>query len=252
MEVDWASCPLQRSAAVSTLVAADPEWVAPGVLARTSVEGVANLARAGAENLRLLNFNIFPVLSCAQLTPGAWNFTLLDQVVVPFLTAANGTHTIVDIETSPQWMWEDANACRLQSPTDPSCASTAGRPTNATCADASGNALPPGPRTRCPHWGDSKLPRDRSWRELALYFARVAMWYTRGGFKDERGVWRSSGHRFDERTITWEVWNVSCTILAILAKSTSDNRANRKSTTAASTICPRQITSPCTTPTSPL
>ena len=55
--------------------------------------------------MRLLNFNIFPLLSCAQVHEGHWDFTLVDQVVVPFLHAANGTQTIVDIETSPLWMW---------------------------------------------------------------------------------------------------------------------------------------------------
>ena len=35
---------------------------------------------------------------------------------------------------------------------------------------------------------DTRVPRDPTWGELARYFARVAMWYTRGGFVDERGV----------------------------------------------------------------
>jgi hypothetical protein len=110
--VDWGACPLRRTTAVSALVAADPEWVsaadspaAGGVLAATAVGGVASLVAEGADNMRLLNFNIFPLLSCAQVHEGHWDFTLVDQVVVPFLRAANGTQTIVDIETSPLWMW---------------------------------------------------------------------------------------------------------------------------------------------------
>ena len=217
---------------MSVLVAANPEWVAPaahgGVLAATAVGGVRALSEAGGDNLRLLNFNIFPLLSCAQVAEGVWDFALVDAVVVPFLDAALGAgsgggsggggsggggeaakrHAIVDIETSPQWMWEDAGACRRQSPTDGTCDGVPAAGDNATCADASGDALRPGPRTRCPHWGDTAVPRDRSWRELASYFARVAAWYTRGGFFDERsGVWRASGHRYDEEQLTWEVWN---------------------------------------------
>ena len=46
---------------------------------------------------------------------GVWNFTRLDEVVVPFLDAAlppdSAAKVIIDIETSPQWMWEDAGAC---------------------------------------------------------------------------------------------------------------------------------------------
>jgi hypothetical protein len=210
--VDWDTCPTTRSTAASVLVAADPEWISSGALSRVSVDGVRALSEAGADNLRLLDFNIFPLMSCAQVVEGTWNFTLMDQVVVPFLTAAsanNATRTIVDIETSPQWMWTDAGACVLLggSASDPSCASTHGQPSNATCADATGTALPPGPRTRCPHWGDTRVPRDRSWRELASYFARVAMWYTRGGFWDEQGRWHGGGHLFDETKMLWEVWN---------------------------------------------
>lgn len=67
VEVDWASCSLTRHTAVSALVAADPEWTPEGVLSRTAVRGVRALIEAGAENLRLLNFNIFPLMSCAQV-----------------------------------------------------------------------------------------------------------------------------------------------------------------------------------------
>ena len=119
--VDWNQCDITRNTAASVLVAADPEWIAPGVLAPTAMSGVRQLAEAGADNLRLLDFNIFPFESCAQLQEGVWNFTLLDQVVVPFLDAAlssnrnNRSRAIVDIETSPAWMWRDAGACVLQS-----------------------------------------------------------------------------------------------------------------------------------------
>ena len=48
--VDWGSCPLTRSSAVSVLVAADPEWVPSGLLSRTSVGGVRTLAEEGARD----------------------------------------------------------------------------------------------------------------------------------------------------------------------------------------------------------
>ena len=50
--VDWGSCPLHRSTAASLLVAADPEWITPGVLPPVAQQGVRSLADAGAENLR--------------------------------------------------------------------------------------------------------------------------------------------------------------------------------------------------------
>ena len=130
---------------------------------------------------------------------GVWNFTRMDEVVVPFLEAAllpnTSTKIILDIETSPQWMWEDAGACvpLPHGPRDPSCPGGGG---NRTCADATGAALPPGDRMRCPHWGDTRVPRDPSWREMAAYFARVALWYTRGGFTDERGVQHKGSSKY--------------------------------------------------------
>ena len=59
VKVNWGKCPLSRATAASVLVAADPEWTPGGVLSRTSVEGIRSLSEAGADNLRLLNFNIF-------------------------------------------------------------------------------------------------------------------------------------------------------------------------------------------------
>ena len=67
VEVDWSACSLTRNTAVSILVAADPEWIPSGSLSHTAVEGVKSLSEAGGDNLRLLNFNIFPLMSCAQV-----------------------------------------------------------------------------------------------------------------------------------------------------------------------------------------
>ena len=66
VEIDWRSCGVRRSTAASVLVAADPEWTGEGALSATAVSGVRQLAEAGARNIRLLDFNIFPVMSCAQ------------------------------------------------------------------------------------------------------------------------------------------------------------------------------------------
>lgn len=67
VEVDWSACSVTRNTAVSMLVAADPEWIPSGILSRTAVDGVKSLSQAGGDNLRLLNFNIFPLMSCAQV-----------------------------------------------------------------------------------------------------------------------------------------------------------------------------------------
>ena len=90
-------CPLSRASTPLVLVAADPEWTSGGVLSthrRTSIAGV----QAGAHNLRLLNFNIFPLMACTQVVEGRWSFTLMDRVVFPFLEVTGGANTLVDIE----------------------------------------------------------------------------------------------------------------------------------------------------------
>lgn len=160
-------------------------------MAAAAVRAIGDLAEAGADCLRLLNFNIFPGLSCARLSQvGPWNFTLMDQVLESFMAAAGrgNASVIVDIETSPAWMWADANATDTH-----------------TCANAASDTLPVGPLTRCPHYGAPRVPRDKSWAEIADYFVDVADWYTRGGFTDSAGLTHISGHayKFDY----WEVLN---------------------------------------------
>lgn len=201
VEVDWARVLVTRNAAPSVLVAADPEWTPEGKLSKAAVEGVRSLAAAGADNVRLLNFNIFPEMSVAQFEEGVWNFTRMDEVVVPFLEAAGNASVLFDVESSPAWMWKPHNntAARL-APWGPN-----------TCADHQRDDLPPSTggfysnRLRCPHWGDTTVPRDRSWKELAMYFSRVSDWYTKGGFTLPDGTRHESGHHY--KIAVWEVWN---------------------------------------------
>jgi hypothetical protein len=47
--------------------------------------------------------------------------------------------------------------------------------------------------------------RDSSMKEAADYYARLLAWYTKGGFKDENGIWRESGHHY--KIAYWEVLN---------------------------------------------
>lgn len=103
--------------------------------------------------------------------------------------AASGNASVmVDIETSPDWMWLGANAS-----------------TNHTCADATSTSLPVGPKNRCPFYGDPTTPIDGSWSQIADYFAKVASRYTRGGFEDEHGTWRGGGKTY--KIDRWEILN---------------------------------------------
>jgi hypothetical protein len=200
--VDWTRATVTRTTAPSVLVAADPEWTAEGKLSAVAIDGVRKLAAAGADNIRLLNFNIFPEMSVAQMEEGVWNFTRMDQVVLPFLDACGNASVLVDIESSPAWMWE---------PFSGPCPQRLAPCGTDTCADAERTDLPPstgggyGNRLRCPHWGDAEVPRDKTWKELATYFTRVSDWYTKGGFTLPDGTRHESGHRY--KIAFWEIWN---------------------------------------------
>eukprot|EP00039_Didymoeca_costata_P032444 m.37850 g.37850 ORF g.37850 m.37850 type:complete len:530 (-) comp9361_c0_seq1:3-1592(-) len=167
IQVNWGSTLKVASTAPSILVAADPEWLPGAKMYDAAIEGVTKLAELGADNIRLLNFNIFPGISCPQLKQGVWNFSATDLVMNTFMKACGNKTVIVDIETSPVWMWADASSN-----------------TTTTCADANSTSLHVGERTRCPNYGSGHVPVDRTWSQIAHYFKNVADWYTSGGFVD--------------------------------------------------------------------
>jgi hypothetical protein len=184
----WSGCSGDIVTEASVLVAVDPEWARDGKMFPAAKAALAQLADAGAQYLRFLNFNIFPGISCAELSPGKWDFSVMDPLLEDFMDAVGNSSVMIDIETSPDWMWLGANAS-----------------TNHTCANATSVTLPVGPRNRCPYFGDPQQPRDSTWREIAQYFKRVGDWYTQGGFDDDSGSRISSNHHyhFDR----WEVMN---------------------------------------------
>eukprot|EP00730_Choanoeca_flexa_P007004 TRINITY_DN12265_c0_g3_i10.p1 TRINITY_DN12265_c0_g3~~TRINITY_DN12265_c0_g3_i10.p1 ORF type:complete len:530 (+),score=74.32 TRINITY_DN12265_c0_g3_i10:1825-3414(+) len=187
VDINWKQINTTVTTKPSVLVAADPEWIASGRLSPTAISAIRNLSQEGLDYVRLLNFNIFPGISCAQLEPNVWNFTMMDQVLASFMNATEGTQRIIDIETSPLFMWSDASS------------------DNAACANASSiNALV-SPTTRCPFYGNVSKPRDESWKEIARYHSRIHSWYTDGGFEDDNGIKHTSSwsYSFDY----WEVLN---------------------------------------------
>ena len=51
--VNWNSCPVTRSTAVSALVTADPEWMTPSRLTDVVQIGIRSLTDADADDLRI-------------------------------------------------------------------------------------------------------------------------------------------------------------------------------------------------------
>lgn len=185
---DFGTCPLTRETEKSVLLAADPEWLPGAKMHDIAYYGLKRLAENGLNDIRLLNFNIFPSISCAQIEKGKWNFTYPDMVMKDFMDACGDASVTIDIETSPDWMWTDSNESTYH-----------------TCASDTSAELPPGPRLRCPHWGDPSHPVDPTWRQLAEYYRNVADWYTKGGFVDADGKEYKSGLKYKFKY--WEIMN---------------------------------------------
>jgi len=124
----------------------------------------------------------YPRIAVAELEPPhdgktSWDFSTLDPIVIDFMKAASDHSVVMDISTIPQWMWKTDKP--VPYPSDPD---------EITWDYEQGTEL-----------------RDPSMKEVADYWARVASWYTQGGFKDEYGKWHESGHHF--KFAYWEVLN---------------------------------------------
>ena len=115
--------------------------------------------------------------SCALLTPtrpsGTSNTSIL--VVEDFLHASEGHSPVFSFSTIPEWMF--ATPKPVLYPDDP-------------------NQV---------FWDYSQGTELHDVGALADYYARLAAWYTQGGFTDELGKFHASGHHYDIRY--WEVFN---------------------------------------------
>jgi hypothetical protein len=141
-----------------------------------------NVHNLGAEYVRFSAWFPFVKLSVAELEPPQegktyWDFSYMDPTVVDFLEATKGHTVIFNIATIPQWMFKTPKAVSY--------------PADVNQEDY--------------NYEQGTELRDPSMKEVAEYFARLASWYTKGGFKDEYGQWHASGHRY--KIEYWEVLN---------------------------------------------
>jgi hypothetical protein len=142
----------------------------------------ANLAALHTDMTRLALWYPYPRLAVAELQPPtstntSWNFDAIDPVVSDFFSATSGHSSVFTMSALPTWMFRNAN---------------------------------PGPIPESPDEADWSYEagtelRDPTGKEAADYYARVAGWYTAGGFVDELGAKHRSRHR--ENIAWWEVLN---------------------------------------------
>lgn len=141
-----------------------------------------NLAALHTDMTRLALWYPYPRLAIAELTPptqalSSWDFKTIDPIVEDFLHATNGHPNVFTMSTIPTWMFRDA---------DP-------------------GAIPTSPDDAMWNYEVGSELLDPTGQQVADYFARVAAWYTAGGFTDEVGEHHVSTHHY--KIAWWEVLN---------------------------------------------
>jgi hypothetical protein len=139
---------------------------------------MAALKSLNARHHRLLPYCTHPQLSIAALHPPtkhrtSWDFSLIDPEVIAFLEATKGREPILNFGPIPLWMFKGGDTVVYTSDPDevdwPKC----------------GSQLP------------ASVLIDPTGKQVAEYFARIASWYTRGGFTDELGHYHHSGYHYE-------------------------------------------------------
>jgi len=127
----------------------------------------------GADYVRFVPWHPYPKMAVAELESPAgdkttWDFSLIDPLTLDFLSATEGHSRILNFSTNPAWMYRTAKPV----------------------------AYPANPDKVTWDYTQGKELRDPSCEELAGYYARLASWYTLGGFTDELGRRHDSGYHF--------------------------------------------------------
>ena len=162
----------------------------PLVLRNSTIHDRAfhSLCLVSSDYVRFVPWFPYPVLSVPALEPPkhdiltgrcttSWDFTYMDEMMADVYAATLGVKHVINFSTTPAWMW--ITDTPVTYPHD----------VNGIDFDYNqGTAL-----------------RDPSMREISEYYARVVSWYVNGGFIDECGLWRESGHAYDIEF--WEVLN---------------------------------------------
>lgn len=148
-------------------------------LSAASYKAVRDL---GADYVRYVPWLPYPKLAVAELEPPtpqgtSWDFSLIDPMATDFFAATEGHPTVVNFSTMPAWLF------RTDKPV----------------------AYPADPNQVTWNYTQGTELRDPSGKELGDYYGRLVSWYVNGGFTDENGVRRESGHHY--KLPVWEVLN---------------------------------------------
>lgn len=179
IKVDWDNVERLSKTTATLQVVVNPPLTRDSPIHRRAWDA---LQRLGADYMRFVPWYPYPKLGVAELAPPSkqktsWDFSNIDPLAVDFFTAASGRPVMLNFSTIPQWMFKT-----------PEPVSFSADPNEVTWTYEQGAEL-----------------RDPSAREVADYYARLASWYTLGGFTDELGQWQASPHHY--KIAYWEILN---------------------------------------------
>jgi hypothetical protein len=179
IDVDWNDA-IRTSKTTATLQVV----VNPPLRRGSSIHDAAwqSLQTLQADYVRFVPWLPYPRLAVAELeAPTAqhtsWDFSLIDPLVTDFFSATDGHPIMLNFSTIPQWMY------RTDKPVP----------------------YPANPDEVVWNYEQGTELRDPSAKEVGDYYARLASWYTQGGFTDENGKFHSSP--FHYKIALWEVLN---------------------------------------------
>jgi hypothetical protein len=179
LHVDWNQLGAPTKTTITLQVVENPPLMRGSTIHDNAWKSLRELK---TEKTRLALWYPYPRLAVAELVPPteqatSWDFSQIDPIVEDFFAATENRSSVFTMSTIPTWMFKQA---------DPG-------PIPANPAEAM--------------WGyePGEQLRDPSGKEVAHYYARIAQWYTQGGFKDELGKTFSSPHHY--KIAYWEVLN---------------------------------------------
>jgi hypothetical protein len=139
-----------------------------------------------ADYLRYVPWFVYPKLAVPEIDAPvqdnngcstSWDFTYADQFMEDLYASSPNVSHIINFSTTPGWMWNLPAGTTYSYPADIN---------DADYGYNQGTEL-----------------RDPTFKEIGDYYSRLVSWYTQGGFTDECGVYRQSGHNY-----TIELWEV--------------------------------------------
>jgi hypothetical protein len=182
LSFDWSKVVITSKSSVSIQVCVEPPLRRGYPIHDQLFSALRSLK---ADYARLAFWYQYPNMAVAELRAPAgghtyWDFTLMDQITVDFMNAAEGRPVALDFSTIPSWM------VKTKLP----------------------DVIPENPDERTTNYGVNREFTEfhSTIKSYAAYQARLASWYTKGGFSDEYGKWHASGHYY--RNIAyWEILN---------------------------------------------